>query len=274
MEPVIVARGESPLVLAFPHAGTRVPDDVRAGLNDEGLVLRDTDWHIARLYDDLLDDVTRVEATFHRYVIDANRDPAGQTLYPGQTTTGLIPLTTFDNAPIWREWMAPDAAETDRRRGAYHAPYHAALAAELDRVRAKHGHAVLYDCHSIRSEIPWLFDGVLPEFNIGTDGGTTCAPQIEAAAHEVCKGTGRSTVLNGRFRGGWTTRHYGRPGEGIHAIQMELAQRTHLAREAPPFELSPALAATLRPQLREILQAIVEAAQTAPGREKPTGTPT
>lgn len=253
MEPVTVTRGAGPVVLAFPHAGTWLPGDIAAGLSDEGRALRDTDWHVDRLYAGLLPDATLVRANFHRYAIDANRDPSGQSLYPGQTTTGLVPLTTFDNVPIWRDGAAPDAAETARRLRRFHAPYHAALRAELDRVRAEHGVAVLYDCHSIRSVIPWLFEGTLPDFNIGTDMGRSCALEIEQAVARICAASGRSHVLNGRFRGGWTTRHYGRPAAGMHAIQMELAQSTHLEQEVPPFALSGGKAAALRPVLAEIL---------------------
>lgn len=261
MQPVEIIEGDSPLVLGLPHTGTWVPDDIAAALNDEGRLLRDTDWHIETLYDGLFKGATTVRATFHRYVIDANRDPSGASLYPGQTTTGLVPLTTFDNTPIWREGHAPGSAEIERRRTAFHAPYHAALAAQIQRVKAIHGYAVLYDCHSIRSFIPWLFDGTLPDFNIGTDQGRTCAPAIERAVHDACVATGRTTVLNGRFRGGWTTRHYGRPQDGVHAIQMELAQASHLATEAPPFDLSPVRAARLRDQLTEILHQMMRAAQ-------------
>jgi N-formylglutamate deformylase len=266
MEPVVVKKGDSPLVLGLPHTGTDVPEDIRAKLNDEGQLLRDTDWHIEKLYAGLIDDATTVRATFHRYVIDANRDPSGQSLYPGQTTTGLVPLTTFDNAPIWRDGEEPDDAEIKRRAEQFHAPYHAALATELERVKAIHGYAVLYDCHSIRSVIPWLFDGMLPDFNIGTDEGRTCDPLIEKAAYEATKATGRTHVLNGRFRGGWTTRHYGRPDDGFHAIQMELAQSSHLASEAPPFDLDSEKTDILRRQLTDILTGIMRAAAEAAGR--------
>ncbi len=260
MEPVRITRGDSPLVLGLPHAGTHVPEAVRAALNDEGRVLRDTDWHIDRLYADLVPGATCVAATVHRYVIDANRDPTGRTLYPGRSTTGLVPLTTFDNVPIWRDGMEPGAADTARRLAACHAPYHAALAGELDRVKARHGYAVLYDCHSIRSEIPWLFEGVLPDFNIGTDLGATCAPAIEAAARDACLATGRTTVVNGRFRGGWTTRHYGHPEDGFHAIQMELAQSTHLVDETAGWTYAPGKAACLRPHLGRILTTLADLA--------------
>ena len=266
MDPVLVERGNSPLILGLPHTGTHVPEDILAGLNTEGRLLRDTDWHIEKLYDGLIEGATTVRATFHRYVIDANRDPSGRSLYPGQTTTGLVPLVTFDNTPIWHPGQEPDAAEIDRRVEQFHAPYHAALAAELERVKAIHGYAVLYDCHSIRSVIPWLFEGVLPDFNIGTDDGRTCDPLIEQAALERTTATGRTHVLNGRFRGGWTTRHYGRPGEGFHAIQMELAQSSHLASEKPPFELDAGKTDSLRKQLAGILGGILHAAAQAAGR--------
>lgn len=265
MEPVLITRGDSPLVLGFPHTGTYVPEGIRGQLNDEGQALRDTDWHIEKLYAGLIPDATMVQATFHRYVIDANRDPSGHSLYPGQTTTGLVPETTFDNVPIWRAGAAPDSDEIARRTAAFHAPYHAALAAELARVKAIHGYAVLYDCHSIRSVIPWLFEGTLSDFNIGTDGGATCDALIEAAAYAGTRATGRTGVLNGRFRGGWTTRHYGRPETGVHAIQMELAQASHLDTEEPPFALSDAKCAILRPHLADILTLILHAAAEAAG---------
>ncbi|MFH6787065.1 MULTISPECIES: N-formylglutamate deformylase [Methylobacterium] len=266
MSPVEIAQGASPVILAFPHTGTEVPPDIGERLNDEGRCLRDTDWHIHRLYAGLLPDATTVRATFHRYVVDANRDPTGASLYPGQNTTGLVPATDFDGAPIWRDGAAPDAAGIADRVARFHAPYHAALAAEIARVQARHGIAVLYDCHSIRSRIPFLFPGTLPDFNIGTDGGRTCDPAIERAAAETCAAADRYTsIVNGRFRGGWTTRHYGRPEAGIHAIQMELAQNSHLATEAPPFALDEAKAARLRPVLGALLGRLAAAAEVLKG---------
>lgn len=253
--PVVdVTQGNSPLVLAFPHTGTWLPDGVWAALNDTGRGLSDTDWHLDRVYDGLAPGASVVAARFQRYVIDANRDPSGASLYPGQNTTGLVPLTDFDGVPIWRE--APDAAQIEARRVAFHAPYHAALQAELDRVRAVHGFAVLYDCHSIRSQIPFLFQGVLPDFNIGTNHGTTCAPALQAMVQAHCAGAaGFSHVTNGRFVGGWTTRHYGQPGQGVHAVQMELAQSTYMT-EAAPWEWNAPRAAQLRGVLGPMLDAI------------------
>jgi formiminoglutamase len=256
-----VSQGSSPIILGFPHTGTDVPADIHARLNDNGRILADTDWHIRDLYDGLLENVTTVRATFHRYVIDANRDPAGVSLYPGQNTTGLVPETDFDGVPIWKDGEAPTEADIAARIRDFHAPYHAALAAEIERVKAMHGIAVLYDCHSIRSHIPFLFDGKLPDFNIGTDSGKTCAPAIEAAAVSATAAAGGYTsILNGRFKGGWTTRHYGRPETGVHAIQMELAQSTHLATEALPFAYDAAKADRLRMHLKDVLTRIEQVA--------------
>ncbi|MCR4269050.1 N-formylglutamate deformylase [Nitratireductor sp. ZSWI3] len=261
MTPVEVRQGTSPVILGLPHTGTDVPEAVAARLNAQGLLLTDTDWHIHRLYDGLLDGVTTVRATFHRYVIDANRDPSGASLYPGQNTTGLVPLTDFDDRPIWKAGEEPAPADIERRLATFHAPYHAALSAEIARIKALHGVVILYDCHSIRSRCPFLFDGRLPDFNIGTDNGKTCAPEIEAATAEICAAAeGYSSVLNGRFRGGWTTRHYGRPEEGVHAIQMELAQATHLASETVPFTYDADKAAPLRGHLKAILTRLEEIA--------------
>ncbi|WP_341863724.1 N-formylglutamate deformylase [Gymnodinialimonas sp. 57CJ19] len=263
MTPVTVTRGDGPIVLGLPHTGTFVPEDVAARLNDNGRKLADTDWHIDRLYDGLLEGATTVRANFHRYVIDANRDPSGESLYPGQNTTTLVPLTDFDGLDIWEK--APTAEEVEARRSAFHAPYHAALEAELTRVRDLHGVAILYDCHSIRSRIPFLFDGTLPDFNTGTNMGTTCAPEIEAATTAICAASPYSDIVNGRFKGGWTTRHYGRPEDHIHAIQMELAQSTYLTEEAAPWQYDDAKAAKLRPYLTEILSTLADLAPTLGG---------
>ncbi|KIC40672.1 N-formylglutamate amidohydrolase [Ruegeria sp. ANG-R] len=260
MQVFSVQRGDGPIVLGQPHGGTFVPDDIAARLNANGQVLADTDWHINQLYDGLVANATVVQSHVHRYVIDANRDPAGASLYPGQNTTTLVPLTDFDGQTIWAEGQEPSTDEIEARRIAYHAPYHNALEQELERVRAKHGVAILFDCHSIRSKIPFLFEGTLPEMNIGTDGGVTCALGIEAAAYEFSHSSPYSTVLNGRFRGGWTTRHYGRPNEGQHAIQMELAQSTYLSTETPPWAFDEKKATRLRRWLVDILDAIQDTA--------------
>ena len=267
MNVVEIIPGTSAVILAFPHTGTEVPPDIAARLNDEGRKLRDTDWHIHELYAGLLPEATTVRATFHRNVIDANRDPSGQSLYPGQNTTGLVPLTDFDSQPLWKDGQQPTEAEVAERLARFHRPYHAALSAEIARVKALHGIAVIYDCHSIRSRCPFLFDGVLPDFNIGTNNGETCAPEIERAVAEICgKADGYTYVLNGRFRGGWTTRHCGRPETGVHAIQMELAQITHLATEELPFALDHDKARRLCAVLADILTEIERIAYELGGR--------
>lgn len=254
MTPFSVTKGDSAIVLGMPHGGTWLPDALTARLNANGRALADTDWHIARLYDGLLQGATVVASNVHRYAIDANRDPAGVSLYPGQNTTSLCPVTDFDGAPIWAEGQEPSEDEILARRDAFHAPYHAALQAEIDRVKARHGVAILYDCHSIRSVIPFLFAGTLPVFSIGTNDGTSCAALVQCSTADPCqKAEGFDTVINGRFKGGWTTRHYGRPQDGIHAIQMELAQRAYLADEAAPWAYDHAKADALRPVLGRVL---------------------
>jgi formiminoglutamase len=261
MSPVTVIRGAGPIILGQPHSGKYIPDEILADLNDLGRTLSDTDWHVPTLYSDLLEDATIVRANFSRYVIDANRDPNGKSLYPGQNTTELVPLTTFDGEPIWNR--PPSANAVAQRREAYHRPYHAALAAEIARVKAAHGVAVLYDCHSIRSKIPYLFDGDLPDFNIGDNECATCDRSITQAVAQICaQAEGYSHVVNGRFKGGWTTRHYGRPDDGVHAIQMELAQRNYLETENYPFRYDVGRSVRLRDVLRNVLNAIQATIQT------------
>ena len=208
MRPVEITIGNGPIILGMPHTGTYVPTDIWDGLNERGRALVDTDWHIDQLYDGLLDNVTIIKANFSRYVIDANRDPKGVSLYPGQNTTTLCPTTDFEGEPIYKDGSEPDQQEIERRRQTFHAPYHQAIRDQIKRLKDKHRHVVLYDCHSIRSVLPFLFDGTLPDLNLGTNNGTTCAQEIETKAHQICENSAFSTVLNGRFKGGWTTRHY------------------------------------------------------------------
>jgi len=261
MKPVKIIHGTGPIVLGMPHVGTFLPDEIHEHLNANGRKLADTDWHIERLFDGLLKGVSSVQATFHRYAIDANRDPMGESLYPGQNTTSLVPLSDFDGVDIWETMPTSDGIE--QRLRLFHAPYHAALKSELGRVRDLHGIAILFDCHSIRSQIPFLFEGILPDLNIGTNNGTTCAPCIERVIFDTAKNAdGFSAVLNDRFKGGWTTRHYGQPTKGIHAIQLEIAQSTYLCAEAAPWDYDPVKADKLRAHLKSMLTSLVDLATT------------
>ncbi|PZO03704.1 MAG: N-formylglutamate deformylase [Hyphomicrobiales bacterium] len=255
---VTVTRGPSPLILSMPHPGTDLPPEVHAALNERGRLVEDTDWHMRELYAFAERfQPTIVEAGLSRYVIDLNRDPSGASLYPGQATTELVPTTTFDGAPIWA--TPPDEAEIARRREAYFQPYHDALAAEIARAKATHGWCLLWDCHSIKSVIPRLFPGTLPTLNLGTNSGASCAPAVETAATAAMAGHALTQIANGRFKGGWITRHYGRPQDGVHAIQMEIALSAYLAKEAPPWRFD---AATARP-LQTALDSIIDAALAA-----------
>jgi formiminoglutamase len=276
-----IHRGDAPLVLAFPHTGTDIPAGIEARFVSPKVARKDTDWWVDRLYAFAAKmGATLVRTGISRSVIDVNRDPSGASLYPGQATTGLCPLTTFDGEPLYRPGEEPDAAEIEERKARWFAPYHKALAAELDRLREAHGAVVLYDCHSIRSVIPRLFDGELPHFNIGTYNGTTCAPELQGRIANVlnlCSRAGGnpetglppsrknwSYVINGRFKGGWTTRHHGRPAEGTHAIQMELACRGYLNEPVGPtpdpwpVPFDPEYARPITDVLRRVIQACLE----------------
>jgi formiminoglutamase len=257
-----VVRGTVPLVLSVPHAGTELPE-LEPRLVSPWLARRDADWWVDELYDFGRSlGATVIRTALSRTVIDVNRDPSGASLYPGQATTELCPTTTFDGEPLYRDGAAPDANEITARRKRYFRPYHDALAAEIARLRAEHAIVVVYDCHSIRSRIPRLFDGELPNFNIGTNSGRSCAPALADAVVAECAATTLSHVLNGRFKGGYITRHYGRPESGVHAVQMELACRGYM-RETPgpvtaeqwPVPYDPAFAAPMRVTLTRVLEA-------------------
>jgi formiminoglutamase len=262
---IAIERGQAPLIVSIPHAGTEIPDDIAPDLISLERARYDADLYIDKLYAFAGGmGATIFRTTISRTVIDMNRDPSGVSLYPGMATTGLCPLTTFDGDPLWREGREPDDAEIARRREMYFEPYHRGLQAEIDRLRAKHPAVVLYEAHSIRSHVPMLFDGELPHFNIGTNSGAACAPELAEAVAGQC---GRSQVVDGRFKGGWTTRHYGRPEQGVHAIQMELAMRTYLDEglaTAWPPAWDEARAERARDILRPILAAAIEFAIGAP----------
>jgi formiminoglutamase len=233
-----IARGDQPLVIAFPHAGTDLPSELASAFVSSWRARRDADWWVDRLYDCAGElGATTVRTAISRSVIDVNRDPSGASLYPGQATTGLCPTTDFDGSPLY-PGAGPDEREIAGRRKRWFDPYHAALGAELERLRIRHGRVVLYDAHSIRSRIPRLFEGELPQFNIGTNGGVTCDPALSEAVEAACADSGLGYILNGRFKGGWTTRHYGNPARGIHAIQMELAMRGYLPEPVEPTPLN------------------------------------
>ena len=267
-----VQRGEAPLVVSFPHTGTDLPPDIAARLASDWLARKDADWYVERLYALALAlGATTVRTTISRTVIDVNRDPSGASLYPGQATTELCPTCTFDGEPLYRAGQAPRAADIAARRTRYFEPYHAALAAELERLRARHGRVVLYDAHSIRSCVPRLFDGELPHLNLGTHRGASCAPALRHAIEQACADARFSRVTDGRFVGGWTTRHYGRPEREVHAVQMELACRGYLDEPAapgpgnwpPPFD--PDRAAPLSAVLQRALTACLNFAHSATG---------
>ena len=263
MTTVKVEEHDSPLILSLPHSGTGLLDGLRRRLTELGRTLPDTDWHIDRLYafaENL--PATSVTATFSRYVIDVNRDPAGSSLYPGQATTGLVPTTTFAGDPLYLEGEEPDAAEIEERRKSFFDPYHAALAEQIERVKARHGLALLYDCHSIKSHVPRLFAGELPTLNLGTNDGKACAPALQQALEVAMAKSHYSHVSNARFKGGWITRHYGNPASSVHAVQMELAQSAYM-HEDPPYAFDHDKAQALQPTLLTLLETMLAFGETS-----------
>jgi N-formylglutamate deformylase len=257
-------RGTAPLLVSIPHTGIDLAG-LESRLVSPWLGRRDADWWIDKLYDFAGDlGATVVHTAISRTVIDVNRDPSGASLYPGQTTTGLCPTETFDGDPLYREGEEPGPSEIDERREKYFVPYHAALQAEIDRLRALHGKLVLYDCHSIRSVLPRLFEGTLPVFNLGTNDGKSADPVLQSMVGQIMAETGESFVVNGRFKGGWITRHFGQPQDGVHALQMELSNRGYLrepeGKGEPdnwPVPYDADFAAPIRATLKKILETAI-----------------
>lgn len=271
-----VRQGQAPLLVSLPHTGTDIPDEFAEGLVSDWLARKDADWWIDKLYafaEGL--DATIVHTAISRTVIDVNRDPSGVSLYPGQATTELCPTTTFDGEALYLPGRQPDADAIERRKQLYFEPYHAAIAAELARLKTLHTRVVLYDCHSIRSFIPRLFDGELPQFNIGTAGGTSCAQELAQSIESICRASPYSMVTNGRFRGGYITRHYGAPA-AVHASPMAPQPAVHAspmatqaAVHASPMAPQPAVHAVqmelaCRGYMREPIGPVDESAWPAP----------
>jgi N-formylglutamate deformylase len=253
-----LTRGTAPLLISMPHTGTFLPREIAARLTQAALRLPDTDWHMERLYDFASTlGASVIAATHSRYAIDLNRPPDNASLYPGQDITGLCPVDTFHREPLYLVGQQPGPAEIQRRVEQYWRPYHAALRTELDRLRALHGRVVLWDAHSICSVLPRFFEGCLTDLNVGTADGSSCDHGLAQRVMEIARShPGYTAVLNGRFKGGYITRHYGRPSQGVHAIQLELAQLVYMHEEHPyPFEER--RAAALRPLLIEMLRAVL-----------------
>lgn len=262
--PYSLIPGRLPLLVSFPHVGTALPPGLAERLSPQARALPDTDWLLPDLYE-FLDGMgaSRIVARYSRYGVDLNRPATDESLYPGQTSTGLFPAETFDGAPVWRTPLTE--AEKTAHRERIWAPYHAALAAELQRIRDAHGYALLWDAHSIAPVLPRLFPGRLPDLNLGSNDGHACPPAVAAAVLDAARSAaGLTAVLDGRFKGGHITRYYGQPAQGVYALQLELSQATHLAPHLPgaagPPALDPAASAGLRPVLRRLLETFLAAA--------------
>ena len=254
-------RGSTPLLVSLPHVGTRIPETLRDRYLPDALAVPDTDWHLDRLYAFARDELgaSVIVPRYSRYVVDLNRPPENLPMYPGANNTELCPTRAFTGEPIYNAGHLPDDAEVAYRVETFWRPYHAALNAELQRLRAEHGHALLWDGHSIKSELPWLFDGRLPELNLGTANGASCAPALREQLAAVLAAQNRYTqVTDGRFKGGHITRHYGQPGQGVHAVQMEMCWSTYMADEAPPFAYDEARAGAVQPLLKQLLQTMLD----------------
>jgi N-formylglutamate deformylase len=249
-------QGTAPLLVSMPHLGTSLPEALKPNYVPRALEVEDADWHLNHLYNFLIDmGASILTPVFSRYVIDLNRPPNDAPMYPGASNTELCPTRFFTGDLLYKEGCEPDSAEKLRRLETYWQPYHHALAGELSRLRSLHPDVLLWDAHSIRGEISWLFDGKLPDLNVGTANGLAAAESVGQAVMSVCEQQNQFThVLNGRFKGGYITRHYGNPQGGIHAVQLEKCQSIYMS-ERPPYDYQPQLAAQVQPLLHKMMLA-------------------
>lgn len=247
---------QSPLIVSMPHSGLKLPDALLSNLTDHARSLVDTDWHIPQLYDFVEQmDITLLQANYSRYVVDLNRSTDNKPLYPGQASTDVCPFTTFAGEPLYTQEGVVNDAAIQQRISQFWQPYHDQLQAQIERVKAIHGYAVIYDAHSIRSEIPRLFDGTLPDLNLGTANGKSCDPRFQEPIEKILSTSEFSTVINGRFVGGYITRHYGQPDKNVHTIQMEIAQHSYMDEQS--FDYLEDKAARLKPVLRDVIQSLI-----------------
>lgn len=260
----ILHRGSSPLLVSMPHIGTEIPKDLQAAYSPRALALEDTDWHLDLLYDFLSElGASVLKPRYSRYVIDLNRPPDDAPMYPGASNTELCPTRFFTGDALYRPGCEPGSDECKRRRETYWQPYHTTLAAELERIKAQHGYALLWDAHSIRSQLPWLFEGTLAGLNIGTANGAAADTAVAAAVVDACAATDAvSHVLNGRFKGGYITRHYGFPANHVHAVQLEMCQYLYMV-EAAPFDYDLDKARQIQPLLKTMMSRALAACRGA-----------
>jgi N-formylglutamate deformylase len=254
MDVCTLHRGTAPLLISLPHDGSDIPDVISARMTPEARRAPDTDWHVSRLYAFARElGASMLVPRYSRYVIDLNRPPDDVSLYPGQNTTGLCPTVRFSGDPVYLPGLEPTPDEIAARIDTYWRPYHDTLRDELDRLRAAHGRVLLWEGHSIRGECPFLFDGRLPDLNVGTASGASCAAatqsRVEIALHAQ---NAYDAVVNGRFKGGFITRHYGDPGNGIDAVQLEIAQRIYMNEDT--FEYDDALAVNAQRVIRALIE--------------------
>ncbi|MFM8589443.1 MAG: N-formylglutamate deformylase [Limnohabitans sp.] len=254
--------GYRPLLISMPHVGTYVPPRLRARLTDAAQQVPDTDWHLEALYGFAQAlGASVLVATHSRYVIDLNRPADNANLYPGQDTTGLCPIDTFDKQALYRSPDdLPGPAEIAARCEALWQPYHQQLQQSLQALRTRFGRVALWDAHSIRSQVPRFFQGRLPDLNLGTADGKSCDPRLADTLLALARASGMSAVLNGRFKGGYITRQYGQPEQGIHAVQLEMAQITYMD-ETPPYRFCTERAAQVQPCLQVLLRAALDHVQ-------------
>ncbi len=249
--------GSTPLLVSVPHCGRELPEALQGRLVPRALGVEDTDWYLERLYAFVVErGAGLLLPRYSRYLIDLNRPPDDTPMYAGQNNTGLCPRTFFTGEPLYRPGCEPDAAEQAQRVERHWRPYHAALESELQRLRQLHGHAVLLDAHSIRSELPWLFEGTLPHLNLGTAGGSSCAPSLREAVWAACAGGAYGCVIDERFKGGYITRRHGQPQQGVHAVQLEMCWRAYMDEAAVAW--SDASAAQVRPLLERLVDTLAQ----------------
>lgn len=259
--------GQSPLLVSMPHIGTFIPSELQNNYVPRALAVEDTDWHLDQLYDFVSAfQASVLKPTVSRYVIDNNRPPDDTPMYPGASNTELCPTHFFTGDKLYKTACEPDSNEILRRRSMYWQPYHTALQAELQRIKNIHGYVLLWDAHSIRSQIPWLFEGVLPSMNIGTASGASADARITAAIEQVCKANGSTTyAINGRFKGGYTTRHYGDPKNDIHVVQLEKCQSLYM-QEIAPYRYDADKARKIQPLIKEMMLSAINTCRAIYGK--------
>ncbi len=251
---------EVPILLSVPHCGTAFPEELASDYKPEFVrAPEDTDWFVDTLYDFAAElGIGLIAANYSRWVIDLNRNPQSKPLYAdGRIITALCPVTTFTGQSIYKdERKEVETGEVQRRRNVYFDPYHQKIKGLLDVLKKKYGKVLLWDCHSIRQQVLTIQKDKFPDLILGDADGTSASPGLIETVLGGLDHSDYSVSHNHPFKGGYITRHFGRPSENQHALQLEMTKMNYMDDSEMSYDKS--RAEKIRALLKSIFEKLIE----------------